>query len=127
MLYAIKRSYRVTQRGLCDKLGVTAPTVSRMVDSLEECGLVVRSVWAGDKRSRVVSLTEHGIRVFNGAMRAALCSGLVAFLVSTTFAIQWYSETACSTELLLFEAVLHYARGQLFDRATLVYPFHPDD
>src|SRR5581483_6609271 len=41
-------------------LGVTAPTVSRMLRSLEQLGFVKRMRCEVDKRDRVVELTELG-------------------------------------------------------------------
>ncbi len=56
-------------------LGVCAPTVSRMLKSLEELGFVVRKRVDYDKREIDVGLTEEGLRRFNEAVSALLLSG----------------------------------------------------
>jgi DNA-binding MarR family transcriptional regulator len=74
MLYAIFRvpvaSYEgtaagrgaLTQRELRTELGVSAPTVSRMVRSLEELGFVTRSRSIQDGRTLDIRLTDDGWR-----------------------------------------------------------------
>lgn len=73
MLYAIFRvpvarcigpagSGSLTQRELRKKLGVSAPTVSRMVRSLEALGIVTRRRSTDDRRTLDVSLTDAGRR-----------------------------------------------------------------
>ncbi len=52
------------QTDLCRALGVTAPTVSRMVRSLEELGIVHRFPNPGDRRIKHVALTEEGHELF---------------------------------------------------------------
>lgn len=56
-------------------LGVTAPTVSRMLKSLEELRLVVRKPVLWDRRELHVGLTEEGLRRFNEAVSVLLLSG----------------------------------------------------
>jgi len=50
----------VLQRDLALDLAVTPPVVSRMLDALEELGLVFRRELAEDRRQRVVELTDWG-------------------------------------------------------------------
>ena len=50
----------MTQRELRKALGVSGPTVSRMLGSLEELGLVEREVSDLDRRERYVMLTNAG-------------------------------------------------------------------
>jgi DNA-binding MarR family transcriptional regulator len=55
-----------TQTELSRALGVTAATVSRMVRSLEELGIVMR-FHVADRRAKHVALTEGGIALFREA------------------------------------------------------------
>jgi len=125
MMYAINGSSSLDQRGLCTKLGVTAPTVSRMLDSLEDRGIIVRMIPSRDRRRRYLRLTEHGARLFRRAYRATIRSSAMDRLIDIAFTMTHDPETK-SGELLIFEGVLHYAKRRLLDRATLIYPFHPD-
>jgi len=52
--------YGFFQRELCTLLGVTAPTVSRMLTSLEELGYIRRELDWEDGRRRVITLTPEG-------------------------------------------------------------------
>ncbi len=63
-----KRLYDApAQTDLCRVLGVTAPTVSRMVRSLEEHGIVRRFRNPVDRRTKQVTLTEEGLALFREA------------------------------------------------------------
>ena len=64
LLYAVNESggRRMLQRDLRRALGVSPPTVSRMVDSLEALGWVQRERCCVDGRMRFVRLTEAGRR-----------------------------------------------------------------
>ncbi|MDP9036795.1 MAG: MarR family transcriptional regulator, partial [Myxococcota bacterium] len=60
MLTAIWRHpYGLLQRELRKMLGVTAPTISRMLRSLEQLGLVRRERGIRDTRQRHVTLTPE--------------------------------------------------------------------
>ncbi len=64
----------VRQSSIRRALGVSAPTVSRMLKSLETLGLVVRMAYC-DKRERLVALTDEGRRRFDAAVLELLLSG----------------------------------------------------
>ena len=49
---------------LADAAGVTAPTASRMVDSLEREGIVTRVAADGDRRAVAVELTDRGAGLY---------------------------------------------------------------
>ena len=51
------------QRVLADALGVTPRNVTGLVDGLERTGYVTRQPHPVDRRSTVVSLTDHGTEV----------------------------------------------------------------
>jgi DNA-binding MarR family transcriptional regulator len=116
----------ITQLALRKTLGVTAPTVTRMAQSLEALGLITREPLPGDLRQRIVRLTEAGIRRLRDAVYAAIGTGIINLLVLTAITLKWYGESGF-TELLTFEDTLRFARAQLRDGATLHYHFHPDD
>lgn len=129
MLHAIKGSYRdhgIRQSDLRRKLGVTAPTVSRMLRSLEELGLVSRTRPTGDTRQRHVILTIAGLAIFRRAYRALVRRRVIlraynAVLTVGVLAANWLEET--DTAELICRRV---SRG-FGDTATLGYPWHPDD
>jgi DNA-binding MarR family transcriptional regulator len=49
---------------LADAAGVTAPTASRMIDSLEREGIVARVAADGDRRAVAVELTDRGAGLY---------------------------------------------------------------
>ncbi|MGE4485360.1 MAG: MarR family winged helix-turn-helix transcriptional regulator [Oscillospiraceae bacterium] len=62
-LYYIYTGNAITQRGLADKMSVKEPTVVRLLQEMEQDGLVTRSGSDTDKRVRFPSLTEKGERI----------------------------------------------------------------
>jgi DNA-binding MarR family transcriptional regulator len=71
------------QSALRRALGVTAPTVSRMLRSLEELGLVRRWRDFNDTRQRVVELTRDGYALLLATMEELMGSGLVDLAVTS--------------------------------------------
>lgn len=78
-LLAVVYSRSVRQRVLKTELGVCASVVSRMLDALEELGLVVREVDPTDRRNKLVRITDRGRNALSiarasldGAMRKHL-------------------------------------------------------
>lgn len=59
----------VTMRGLAEKLGTDPPYTTLIVDDLERQGLVERSVNPGDRRSKLVTVTEAGRAVAEATER----------------------------------------------------------
>ena len=55
---------------IADREGVSAPTATRLVASLEERGLVARETDVADRRSSHVSLTDQGRRKLEQARQA---------------------------------------------------------
>jgi DNA-binding MarR family transcriptional regulator len=53
----------ISQRELASRLGYDASNVTGIIDRLEASGLVERHVAAGDRRVRLVSLTDKGVAV----------------------------------------------------------------
>jgi DNA-binding MarR family transcriptional regulator len=128
MLSAIEQHplQALTQTALCRILGVTAPTVSRMVRSLEELGFLHRARSVTDRRQIYVSLTELGARMFLDAEEANIDSGVVDSLVNGAFAVASFAESVFS-ELSVFVQFLLRGRQRLGDGASDIYPWHPED
>ena len=125
----VDHSYGCTQRTLRGVLGVTAPTVSRMVRSLEDLGLVERKRENyGDRRQVRVTLTALGLKCMRKAQRFLLGTGAIQLAVDSALTQgRPYDESACLVEMDLTEAILFRIRRAFGDVATLHYPWHPDD
>ena len=130
MLYAIKGSYKihdVRQSDLRRSLGVTAPTVSRMLRSLEKLGFVSRvRPTSGDTRQRIVSLTIAGLACIRRAFRSLVRRHTVRRAFDAVLTVgqppsAWLVETETA------ESVCWQIRRGFGDIATLGYPWHPDD
>ncbi|MFC7247919.1 MarR family winged helix-turn-helix transcriptional regulator [Catellatospora aurea] len=63
LLWLLRSSGPSTQRALADGLGVSARTVTGLVDGLEATGFVTRQPHPTDRRALLVSFTEHGAAV----------------------------------------------------------------
>ncbi|MDW8804914.1 MarR family transcriptional regulator [Streptomyces scabiei] len=61
---------RVSQRELADDLTLTSSGITRLIDRMEEAGLVRRVRAPGDRRSVLVRPTDHGHIVFLQAAAA---------------------------------------------------------
>src|SRR5258707_9004153 len=66
---------RILQSIVRTELGVSAPTVSRMLRSLEVLGLVERTRCPTDRRQLLVTLTAAGIKSIRRATSAFIGSG----------------------------------------------------
>ncbi|WP_420224977.1 MarR family winged helix-turn-helix transcriptional regulator [Pigmentiphaga litoralis] len=51
----------INQSALAARLGITGPSVVKVVDALERLGLIDRRLTEGDRRTRSLFLTEHGV------------------------------------------------------------------
>jgi DNA-binding MarR family transcriptional regulator len=60
VLYFINKSISLPQKDLLESLAVEPATLSGLIDTLENKGLVKRSVLASDKRSKNIELTKLG-------------------------------------------------------------------
>jgi DNA-binding MarR family transcriptional regulator len=69
-------AHGIAQRNLQHLLGVSAPTISRMLKSLELLGFVVRKRFAYDARSLIVEITEVGLERVRAARDALVESGI---------------------------------------------------
>jgi DNA-binding MarR family transcriptional regulator len=66
------RKNSLTNSELAEWMGVTAPTMSRMLEPLEEKGLIVRTYNPNDRRSQSLSLSAAGKREAEKIRRQAL-------------------------------------------------------
>lgn len=129
MLTAIwRRPFGVRQASLRRALGVSAPTVSRMLRSLEELGLVKRDRALEDRRQLYVTLTAAGRTSIRRATRSFVWSGAAQLAVDCGLTgTRFHDESACMTAMAEAEWVLRRLSSAFRDIATLDYPWHPDD
>jgi MarR family transcriptional regulator for hemolysin len=52
---------RATQRELAERVGIEGPTFARMLDTLEEEGLVERRLSREDRRTKTIALKRHAV------------------------------------------------------------------
>jgi DNA-binding MarR family transcriptional regulator len=121
---------RALQSTLRKMLGVTAPTVSRMVKSLEALGLVRTERARIDRRQRYVELTKAGLERIRAAAECFVRGRIGKRILRRTFGTGWTGgrrtdEAFRQTSEL--EDMLRCVRAMCGDTATLHYPGHPDD
>jgi DNA-binding MarR family transcriptional regulator len=115
------------QSDLRRTLGVTAPTVSRMVRSLEQLGLVTRERSPyDDRRQRWVRLTDAGLQRIRHARRALLRAAKRLLCQAITFG-KHRDPDECFFHMCTLESYLHGMREEYGDTARRLYPWHPDD
>jgi DNA-binding MarR family transcriptional regulator len=146
MLYALphggfRAGKGMRQSLLRRRLGVSRPTVSRMLASLEELGLVTRKPDENDRRQVFVALTLAGRRLLRRAKRTFIESGYIQLAVDTALGAEssggtsgnrwrtnrWYDDSHCLVETDRLEGILGKVRYAFGDFATLHYRWHPDD
>ncbi len=108
-------------------LGVSRTTVSRMVASLEEIGLVACERDCSDRRQRVVRLTAEGLRAVSQATRSLVSSGAVTLALECLLSPRWFSPSDCLIAFDGFQAFMDRVRDGLGDTATFYVGWHPDD
>ena len=67
---SVLTGFSVEQREIKRRLGLSAPTISRMLKRLTQLGLVTRGRTGSDARRKVVTLTEEGVRRIRQAIQA---------------------------------------------------------
>jgi DNA-binding MarR family transcriptional regulator len=129
LLYAVKRSTdRIVQSTLRTVLGVSRATVSRMLSSLEELGLIRRTVLTQDRRQRVVELTTKGRWRIAFAHRQLTRSGWAQLAVDSALGgDNWCDEGDCGHAIESLQMLLDRIRAAFGDHATLEYPWGPDE
>jgi DNA-binding MarR family transcriptional regulator len=127
LLYAVHERMPFGQIDLCQALGVSAPTVSRMLASLEELGLIKREVGCPDRRCREVMLTDVGLRCIEEAIRSLIVSGTAQLLVDSALcADQWQDVRVCARASKVLEDSVDAMRFAFGDLADLYRPWIPD-
>ncbi len=132
MLYAIKeRRGDTLQSGLGRTLGVCRATVSRMLASLEELGLVQRRPHSTDRRRKIVTLTTLGRWRIAFAYRHISRSGWAQLAVDSALGgkgseYHWYDRDECVAATSRLDGMLGQLRHAFFDRAKLDYPWNPN-
>jgi DNA-binding MarR family transcriptional regulator len=129
LLYAVHRRRGLPQSQLRRVLGVSAPTVSRMLASLEALGLVERRLVSGCRRRLWVLLTSAGLRSIRRAIGRFIRSGWARLAVDSALCpSDWHDiDGACLYTKDACEGTLNAFRSAYGDVATLYYPWHPDD
>jgi DNA-binding MarR family transcriptional regulator len=134
MLYAVMTSGEgLAQSALRKSLGVSRATVSRMLGSLEKLGLVVRKAHAYDRRQRFVALTAEGRERITSAHGQFTRSEWAQLAVDSALCSDpysnddWCNESACIHATSSLEGWLHCICRAFYDRATLDYPWSPED
>jgi DNA-binding MarR family transcriptional regulator len=116
----------LTQSGLRRKLGVTASTVCRMLESLETLGFVRRRVAPEDRRQRYVELSNSAFAWLRSA-RTALLRAAQRLLDRALSFGQQRDRDECFGHMCVLEGYLDEMRARFGDTAGRPYPWHPDD
>jgi DNA-binding MarR family transcriptional regulator len=135
LLYALPHGFRrfedgMRQSALRRQLGVSRPTVSRMLASLEQMGIVRRQRSLGDRRQVIVALTRHGCMLIRKAERLFVHSGWAQLALDTAFGQpsgRWWDDVHCLVQMETLEGLLGRIRDTFGDSGSLYYPWHPDD
>ena len=137
LLYALPHGFQqyeqgIRQSALRRELGVSRPTVSRMLASLEQLGLVRRRRSLDDRRQSIVALTRRGCTLIRKAKRIFIGSGWAQLALDTAFDVGhpgglWCDDFHCFREMDTLEGLLWRIRHTFGDFARLHYPWHPDD
>jgi DNA-binding MarR family transcriptional regulator len=137
LLYALPHGYgrfeiRTRQSALRRMLGVSRPTVSRMLASLEELKLVRRERATGDRRQIIVRLTQRGCTLIRKAIRAFIDTGWTLLALDSAIGEdlpgrRWCDDGHCMFEIETLDGLLKKIRVAFGDFATLAYQSHPDD
>ena len=134
LLYAVKKAtrYGVNQSALRKVLGVSRATVSRMLASLEELGLVRRKVSTADRRQRWVTLTTKGRWRIAFAHRHLTRSGWAQLAIDSALEgdhapFRWCDQAACLEATASLHVTLGRIRHGFYDFATLDYPSGPQE
>jgi DNA-binding MarR family transcriptional regulator len=124
LLYIVlKEGEPMVQRDLQQALGVTAPTVSRMLASLEDLGLLRREPLEEDRRCRSIKLTKAGLRCIRRALVHFVRSGYARLALDSALCPDnWFDPFACSRASFALDRTLQQLRGAYGDVATPDYP-----
>jgi DNA-binding MarR family transcriptional regulator len=140
LLYALPQrteTWRgMRQSALRRRLGVSRATVSRMLASLEDLGVVQRERDRFDRRQKTVSLTQQGLDLIRRAKRIFIHGGLAQLSVDTALLAELggvvtpnarHTKSRCLIEMNKLDWALRKFRYTFGDFAKLRYPWRPDD
>lgn len=115
----------LTQRELRTMLGVSAPTVSRMVRALEDLGFVTRRPSSPDRRTFDITLTDFGWGRVRAMFHEVFKWNLFGLVLDCVFAspVPHANERATDERLAELFDLTGRIRYGLRDRATLEYPY----
>jgi DNA-binding MarR family transcriptional regulator len=125
LLYILQKSDGfMLQSELQRALGVARPTVSRMLASLQELGLIKREILQEDRRHREVKLTKTGRRCVLTAARLLIHTGRIQLAIDSAIARdQWTAPLECELACGQLDSTLCHLRRAFHDRATRDYPW----
>ena len=128
MLSAIQSEQRAwfPQRGLRELLGVSAQTISRMIQSLVERGFLVKRVMEADRRRRELAFTRAGKVRFSNAFTVIVEAGLGTHVAGRALTETGWPSTSEKREgaIAHFNAVASELRFGLLD--TALFDYSPD-
>ena len=129
MLYVLyeRLGHRALQSEIRGALGVTAPTVSRMLASLQALGLVTRERCQSDRRTWLVLLTYEGITRMEAAYRALVADGATQLALDCALAFpRQHDRRSCRGARRILDRFLLAMRDQFGDTAWSPYRKMPD-
>jgi DNA-binding MarR family transcriptional regulator len=133
LLWILHSSYDASARQseLRKKLGVTAPTITRMVKSLETLGVVRRERDRHDRRQRIVQLTREGLARIRAAIECFMRGRVPRKILDRAFGrlgVRGMKPAAVIFQRMCeYEDLLRCMRDMCGDTARLHYDWHPDD
>ena len=126
VIFILTKSYPAMdyafQGDVLKQLGVSAATVTKMLDALEKLGLVTRTRWKyWDKRRKCVALTQKARDILQRVKEVWIDSGRVALAISAIFRMRPEEEEG------RFHWDLETVRKELGDKAIFFASwFRPD-
>ncbi len=118
LMFVTFRNGPMSQRQLRSALGVSRPTVSRMLSALERLHFVARSAFTRGRTRVSVALTDLGRAVLRHAVHRLMRKRVVRRTLDRLFDF---------TARCDFESYCGMVRRALRDSAYDFYPWHPDD
>jgi DNA-binding MarR family transcriptional regulator len=117
----------VAQNVLRQTLDVCDSVVSRMLDSLEELGYVVRARCPHDRRVNWLQLTERGHEILEEMTRKLLHDGFTEHCVRDILSADPTDNPLTERMLARTRRFLLHVRRRVVDRSTMVYPAYLAD
>jgi DNA-binding MarR family transcriptional regulator len=110
----------IPQRNIQYLLGVSAPTISRMVKALEKLGMLRRRRWEQDRRCVLVEMTHVGAGVVGAARESLVESG-----VAERFALRGLGSDpdTARTDLTTLQRFLMRMRRAFHDSPLFEHPW----